>query len=148
MHPFHGSPTLPTAEPRLTIPDEPLDESAVRIPYEEFETLPERPQRKFSDRPIQIGTRMGFGTTVGLIGLLGEYNVDDMLALGGGIGVNGWGPIWGIHARIRPLIGDGAVFAWSNLRAPLEVTSQGLVLASFPLSSGQTEDLFYARFRF
>lgn len=48
---------------------------------------------------------MGFGTTVGLIGFVGEYNVDDALALGGGVGVNGWGPTWGVHARLRPLVG-------------------------------------------
>jgi hypothetical protein len=61
--------------------------------------------RQFDDAPFHLELQFGAATTVGVLGIVAEYNVLDELALGAGLGLNGFGPIWGVHARARPLIG-------------------------------------------
>jgi len=59
----------------------------------------------FDDRPLQLELIFGFGTTVGVLGLVLDYNVGDWLALGAGAGLGIHGPLWEAHARFRPLVG-------------------------------------------
>jgi hypothetical protein len=68
------------------------------------EPAPAKPRDHFDDLPLHLEARWGAGTSVGLVGIVGEYNVLDRLALGAGIGLNPEGAIWGAHARLRPLI--------------------------------------------
>lgn len=66
------------------------------------------PAPKFSDRPIGIEARTGLATSVGLIGVVAELTPLDWVTLGGGVGENGYGAIFGTHLRLRPLIFDAA----------------------------------------
>lgn len=92
-------------EPTEWIPEEPPDQRPIDIPDKEFELASgEIPRSRFTDRAIQLEGRVGYGTTVGLLGVVGEYNLFDRLALGGGVGLNDLGPVWGIHARLRPIV--------------------------------------------
>jgi hypothetical protein len=50
--------------------------------------------------PLHVEARVGGGTTVGLVGVVAEWNVAEVLALGAGIGTNGW-PVVGASARAR-----------------------------------------------
>jgi hypothetical protein len=58
----------------------------------------------FDDRPVQAEVRLGFGTSVGLVGLAAEYSLLDPLALGMGIGTNAYGWQWEAHARLRAFV--------------------------------------------
>jgi hypothetical protein len=62
----------------------------------------------FDDRPWQAEIRFGAGTTVGLLGLVGELNLLDRMALGAGLGFNELGAAFGAHARFRPLVFRGS----------------------------------------
>jgi hypothetical protein len=64
---------------------------------------------KFTDRPVTIQIRGGIGTTVGLIGLIATYDVENHLALGVGAGTNVAGLQLALFARVRP-------FIWENSR--------------------------------
>lgn len=44
---------------------------------------------------------MGLGTSVGLLGAVGEYSPFEAVAVGAGGGFNGWGGIWEVHSRFR-----------------------------------------------
>lgn len=88
-----------------SIPQESTGSNEVPIGQESPNSGDEQPRKRFTDLPMLFELRTGFGTSVGEIGLVGEYNVLDRLALGAGIGLNIWGPIWGIHVRGRPIIG-------------------------------------------
>ena len=63
------------------------------------------PQR--FDQPFHLEARLGGGTSVGLIGVVGEWNVVDVLALGVGVGFNEW-PVFGAGARVRWPVGTFA----------------------------------------
>jgi hypothetical protein len=56
---------------------------------------------RFDDQHFGIEARAGFGTDVGLIGIVAEYTPIDWITVGGGIGDNPWGVIGGVHARFR-----------------------------------------------
>lgn len=62
------------------------------------------PTLRFDDPAFSLEARVGFGTSVGLVGMVGEYSPVEPIALGTGIGMNQWGPIWEVHARLRPAI--------------------------------------------
>jgi hypothetical protein len=64
------------------------------------------PKARFIDKPFAVESRIGFGTSVGLLGVAAEIDPLDFVALGGGVGLNPWGPVWGAHVRVRPLILD------------------------------------------
>jgi hypothetical protein len=57
--------------------------------------------RHFTDAPLGIEVRTGIATSVGLLGVVGEYTPFDVVTVGGGIGTNGRGPVWDVHARFR-----------------------------------------------
>jgi hypothetical protein len=57
----------------------------------------------FTDHPLSLGMRAGWGTSVGLVGLIAEYNIVEPLALGVGIGLNGPGVELGAHLKVRPI---------------------------------------------
>jgi hypothetical protein len=61
----------------------------------------------FDDRRWQAEIRFGGGTTVGLLGLVGEVNLLDRMALGAGLGFNELGAALGAHARWRALVFRG-----------------------------------------
>ena len=66
---------------------------------------PERDSElSFGARPIALELRTGLSTSVGLLGLVGELTPLDRVTIGGGIGNNGLGRIWGAHLRARPLL--------------------------------------------
>jgi hypothetical protein len=50
--------------------------------------------------PVHLEARLGAGTSVGTIGAVGEWNVAEVLAVGVGVGTNGW-PVLGGGARLR-----------------------------------------------
>jgi hypothetical protein len=58
----------------------------------------------FADAPFAFGVRAGVGTTVGLLGLVSEYNVVQPLAVGVGVGLNGLGIEYGAQVRVRPIV--------------------------------------------
>ncbi len=77
--------------------------------------VPTHPPR-FSDRPLHLEARAGFGTLVGLLGATAGYNVHDRIELGAGGGVNIWGPMGGAYVRLRPVGGprpNGRLHAFS-----------------------------------
>ena len=105
------SPILAQLPPRASesqgpIPEPPPDESPSyqrEVPTEaEFARGPDP---KFTDRRFQLETRMGIGTTVGELGLVGEFNLFESVAVGAGIGLNTFGREWGAHVRLRPISG-------------------------------------------
>jgi hypothetical protein len=55
----------------------------------------------FNDAPFDVELRTGFATSVGVLGLVGEYAPIEEITLGAGAGVNPWGGVWGVHARVR-----------------------------------------------
>ncbi len=96
-----------TAPPASTewIPEEPPDQRPIHIPDKEFEMAGDAaPRSRFTERAMLLEGRVGYGTTVGFLGVVGEYSLFDRLALGGGVGLNDLGPVWGIHARLRPIV--------------------------------------------
>ena len=75
----------------------------------DFDGDPEVPERRrFDDEPVSLGIAVGVGTLVGEAGILFEYELDDRLAFGAGIGVNLEGWMGGPYLRLRP---------WSAWRA-------------------------------
>lgn len=74
----------------------------------------------FADQRVHLETRLGLGTTVGLLGAVAEYNAADWLAVGGGLGINLAGPIWDVHARLRPF-----TFASRSGKALHAITLEG-----------------------
>src|SRR5205085_1946435 len=61
-------------------------------------------RHRFDDEPYYFELRTGWSTTVGLIGLVAEYNLSDRVAVGAGAGLNLYGDEWELNARFRPLI--------------------------------------------
>lgn len=72
-------------------------------------SAPAQTQASFTDHPFTLGMRAGWGTSVGLVGLVAEYNLAEPLALGAGIGLNGPGVEFGAHLKIRPM-------TWKTMR--------------------------------
>jgi hypothetical protein len=73
------------------------------------QTAPARTQSSFTDHPFTLGMRAGWGTSVGLVGLVAEYNLLEPLALGAGVGLNGPGVEFGAHLKVRPV-------TWKTMR--------------------------------
>jgi hypothetical protein len=84
------------------------------------EPAPDSVPDHFADQRFHLETRLGLSTTVGLLGEVAEYNAADWLAVGGGLGINLDGPIWGVHARLRPI-----TFASRSGRALHAITLEG-----------------------
>jgi hypothetical protein len=59
---------------------------------------------EFDDRPFNVQLRLGFGSSVGVSGLVGEVDLDDRINIGAGAGTNLRGAIVGAHVRLRPLV--------------------------------------------
>ena len=59
------------------------------------------PPTRFDDQHFGVEARAGIGTSVGLIGIVGEYTPIDWLTVGVGIGDNPWGIVGDAHARFR-----------------------------------------------
>ncbi len=59
----------------------------------------------YATRPFHLEFLSGIATPVGVLGVRAEGNIGDLLALGAGIGANGFGPEWEAHARVRILHG-------------------------------------------
>lgn len=58
----------------------------------------------FTARRFVLQARTGIATSVGFVGVLGEVNLHDRLAVNAGVGTNfyGWSPAFGV--RLRPLL--------------------------------------------
>jgi hypothetical protein len=61
-------------------------------------------QVAFDDRRFNIQGRLGLGTSVGLTGIVGEFDIDDGLNVGAGFGSNIVGPVGEVHLRLRPAV--------------------------------------------
>jgi hypothetical protein len=79
----------------------------------------------FDDRPFNLQVRTGFGSSVGSLGLVGEFDLDDRFNVGAGAGTNLLGLIVGAHARLRPV-----VFRTSSGRAAHAIVAEGAVSRS------------------
>jgi len=70
------------------------------IPHE---TSPNSPG--YATRPFHLELETGTASPVGVLGVRAEFSIGDPLALGAGIGTNGLGPEWELHARWRVVYG-------------------------------------------
>lgn len=98
-----------TENPQGPIPEVPPGDPDPRAPAEVLEAQPDqRSSIAFTDRRFQLETRVGIDTSVGEVGLVGEYNLFERLAIGAGFGTNTLGPEWGVHVRLRPIVGTSS----------------------------------------
>jgi hypothetical protein len=77
--------------------------ASAATPVEPIEVREEERVR-FDHRPFGLQLRLGFATSVGLAGVVGEYDVADWINVGAGLGTNALGPIGGAHVRLRPAV--------------------------------------------
>jgi len=83
----------PEPEPRAAAPRRP----------ELAEPQSREPRAGYGQRPLHLELVTGVATTVGLVGVAGELDLGNPLSLGAGVGGNGYGVDWEVHARFRPI---------------------------------------------
>jgi len=66
--------------------------------------VPESERVHFDDRPFNLQLRLGVSSNVGLAGIAIEYDVDDRVNVGIGLGLIRSGVVSEAHTRFRPLV--------------------------------------------
>jgi hypothetical protein len=66
--------------------------------------VPESQRVHFDDRPFNLQLRLGVSSNVGLAGVAIEYDVDDRVNVGIGLGLTRPGLVTEAHTRFRPLV--------------------------------------------
>ena len=96
----------------------PVSEGTAAVASGPLQTEPD-----FTTRRFVLQARTGLATSVGFVGVLGELNVHDRLAVNAGVGSNfyGWSPAFGV--RLRPIIFTSQIGTRS--RAAYAITLEG-----------------------